>query len=337
MPKPASLPFHDGYLPVGGRHELYVAQYGRADASASLVLHGGPGSGCKLNMLDWFDLAQDRVVLLDQRGAGRSRPGGETGNNRTADLVEDIERVRTHLGLGRVLLVGGSWGGTLALCYAGHYPDAVRGLVLRGVFLASRREAEWFFQDLRAMVPVGWQELTVGWTALQKRNVLQTLIAQLQNVPKQEQREAAHRWGKYEEAVMQAMSGRPAAAVEFDPAWLAKYRIQAHYLGNACFTSPRRLFRCAQRAAGIPAILLHGTRDWICPPENALRLARFMPHAQLRWVANGTHAPSDPAILEALRQAIRDLQDPAPARIAHDPPTAGSNNDEPFNSRRRLP
>lgn len=309
MPERIPLPFHDGYLPVNGGHRLYFAQYGQPDARTSLVLHGGPGSGCKTAMLDWFDLTQSHVVLLDQRGAGRSCPVGETRNNSTADLVEDIERLRAHLGLSRCLLIGGSWGATLALCYAGRYPNAVRGLVLRGVFLASRRELDWFFQSLRVLVPAGWDRLTAGWTALQKRNVLQTLTAKLQSVPWQEQHEAACRWGRYEEMVMQAMTGQDFDPVEFDPRWPAKYRVQAHYFSNACFTSPRLLFRCAQRTVGIPTILLHGTHDWICPPENASRLARFMPHAEMRWIAKGTHAPSDSTIHAALRQAILNLQD----------------------------
>lgn len=308
MPAQTPRPFHEGYLPVGGKHQLYFAEYGQPDARASLVLHGGPGSGCKPSMLDWFDLAQNRVVLLDQRGAGRSIPSGETKCNQTRDLVQDLEQLRAHLNLSRWMVVGGSWGATLALCYAGQYPEVVRALILRGAFLASRREVDWFFQSLKVLVPIGWKNLTMGWTTLQKQNVLQTLIAMLHSVSQQEQQEAARRWGVYEDAVMQKMTGRYSAPPEFDPNWSNKYRVQSHYLGNDCFIRQKLLFRQAQRTAPIPTIVLHGTHDWICPPENAVRLMRFLPHAELRWIARGTHSHADPAIGQALRQAIQDLQ-----------------------------
>lgn len=308
MPKQIPMPFHDGYLSVDGDHQLYFAEYGRHDACAFLVLHGGPGSGCKSSMLDWFDLAQHRVVLLDQRGAGKSFPVGKLDHNRTWDLVEDIEHLRRHLHVPRWMLVGGSWGATLAICYAGRYPDAVRAMVLRGVFLASKKETEWFFQALQAMVPTGWDRLTAGWTTLQKQAVLQTLTAMLHSVSLEEQNEAARRWGEYEEAVMHAMMGGKSEPSTFDAGWVNKYRVQSHYLANACFIDQRLLFRSARRAAQVPTILLHGTHDWICPPVNAMRLSRFMPHAQLRWIEKGTHTPSDPAISAGLRQAIRDLQ-----------------------------
>lgn len=308
MPKKIPLPFNEGYLPVGDGHRLFYAEYGQVGGPASVVLHGGPGSGCKPSMLDWFDLARQRVVLFDQRGAGRSMPSGETRCNRTWDLVDDIERLRRHLAISCWLAVGGSWGATLGLCYAGRYPEALSGLVLRGVFLASRREVAWFFQSLQAMVPDGWAGLTAGWTASQKQHVLQYLTLLLQSDALQEQYEGARRWGEYEDAVMRAMTGSGALPAPFSEAWVAKYRLQSHYLSQSCFLSERTLFRYARRAARVPTIVLHGTHDWICPPENATRLMRFMQHAELRWIENGTHTPSDPAVFEALRRAIHDLR-----------------------------
>lgn len=307
MPHDSATCFHEAHLQVGNGHRVYYAQHGRRDAPAFLVLHGGPGSGCKPSMLEWFDLEQSRVVLLDQRGAGLSTPAGETAHNRTADLVGDIERLRLHLELDDWVLVGGSWGATLALCYADRFPQAVRGLVLRGVFLASRAELAWFFQSLQALVPAGWAALTAGWSRAMKQEVLQTLTTMLHSVSPQEQEEAARRWGNYEEAVMRAMAGQQATDSGYDPAWVRKYRLQSHYLSNGCFLRPCQVFRYARRLRA-PAVLLHGTHDWICPPANAMQLVRFMPGAELRWVTGGAHGPSDPAMLAALRQAIRDIQ-----------------------------
>jgi proline iminopeptidase len=307
MPTHIPLPFNEGWLPVGGGHQLYFAEYGQPAGPAAVVLHGGPGSGCRPSMLEWFDLAQQRVVLFDQRGAGRSIPHGETRRNCTQDLVEDIERLRVHLHISRWLVVGGSWGATLALCYAGRYPQALSGLILRGTFLASRREINWFFQSLRALVPDAWARLTQGWTVSQKAAVLQSLTLLLQSDTLQEQTDGATRWGAYEDAVIRAMTGSGSAAVEFDQSWVGKYRVQAHYLSQGCFVSERELFRCARRTAGIPVIVLHGTHDWVCPPENAVRVMRFMPHAELRWIEQGTHTAGDERVMEALRAAVGDM------------------------------
>jgi len=309
FPEPFPEPLHDGYLPVGDGHRLYFAEYGCSYGPAAVVLHGGPGSSCHAGMLDWFDLSRQRVVLFDQRGAGRSLPAASLAHNRTSDLIQDIERLREHLQIARWMVVGGSWGAALGILYAGRHPERLNALVLRGVFLTSPREMTWFFQSLQASAPEAWAELTSGWRREQKNNVLQFLTALLQNGTVEQQRDAATRWRRYENALMQAMIGASAApgSVEADPAVVAKYVVQSHYLSQGCFTSERKLFRAARNAAAVPAILIHGTRDWICPPENAWRLRRFMPHAELRWINGGTHTPEDAAIKVALTQAIRDL------------------------------
>lgn len=309
MPKIFPAPFHEGFLSVGGGHRLYFAEYGCTDASAAVVLHGGPGSGCSTGMLDWFDLSRQRIVLFDQRGAGRSIPTALLTHNRTPDLILDIERLRQYLNIERWMVVGGSWGAALGILYAGCYPDRLSGLVLRGTFLASPREMTWFFQSLSALVPGAWGRLTCGWKQIQKQDVLQSLISLLHNGTIDEQHDAAERWSGYEDEVLQAMTG---AAVPMSlpsrEARLAKYMLQAHYLSHLCFVTEGRLLRSARRAARVPTIIIHGTHDWICPPENACRLQRFMPHADLRWVANGTHTPSDSAIRTALQQAIHELR-----------------------------
>ncbi len=306
-------PFDQQDLPVGDGHTLYVAQYGNPDGPAAVVLHGGPGSGTQPSVLDWFDLAKQRVVLFDQRGAGRSRPQGGLAGNHTPALVADIERIRAQLGIARWLVVGGSWGATLALLYAGRHVERVSALVLRGSFLASERELQWFFQWLRALVPQGWARLTDGWSDAQQSDVLHTLANALLHGDAAQATNAARRWNDYENAVMSAMAGQldhaAAPATELPPRVLHKYRLQAHYLCNGCFTSEAELSGCAARLAATPVTLLHGTHDLVCPPENALRLAQAMPHARLHWVENGGHTPADARIAAALRQAVAQLAD----------------------------
>ncbi len=308
-----STPFDQFDLPVGDGHSLYVAQYGQPGGPAAVVLHGGPGSGTQPSVLDWFDLSVQRVVLFDQRGAGRSSPQGRLAGNDSRQLVADIERIREHLGIDRWMVVGGSWGATLALLYAGTHAQHVSALVLRGSFLASPREMTWFFQSLRALVPAGWERLTDGWSDAQKADVLRTLADALLAGDAARASDAARRWSDYETAVMDAMAGKldgtGSAPAELPPRVLHKYRLQAHYLSNGCFTSEDALLHLAASLKQTPTILVHGTHDLVCPPENALRLARAMPHAQLRWIANGTHTPADPAIAQGLQTAVAALRD----------------------------
>jgi proline iminopeptidase len=302
------LPFDHGYVVVGGGHQIYFAQYGQPDAPAAVVLHGGPGSGCNPAMLDWFDLSRQRVVLFDQRGAGKSIPLGCVENNCISDLVDDIERLRIKLGIPHWLVVAGSWGTVLALGYAARYSAAVSGMVLRGTFLASARELHWFFQSLHALVPVGWAQLTAGWSLSQRQSVLSTLTDMLLNGTPDQRADAARRWSAYEDAVMGVMLGSSTLPAYRDPDHaIAKYKVQSHYLSQGCFTSERTVFRNARKLKGILVILIHGTHDLVCPPENAIRLMRFLPHAELRWVAKGTHTPSDPLIAAALGTAIHNL------------------------------
>jgi proline iminopeptidase len=306
----SATPFDQQNLPTSDGHTLFVAQYGQPDAPAAVVLHGGPGSGTQPSVLEWFDLTRQRVVLFDQRGAGKSQPHGEIINNDSTKLVADIEMIRERLGIERWMVVGGSWGATLALLYAAQHARRIRAMVLRGSFLASQRELNWFFQSLRAMVPHAWEELTLGWQEEQKQQVLATLGKQLLHGSEQEAEDAATRWGAYEEAVMQAMSGKlalPTTPSKASARTIGKYRLQAHYLLNACFTREADLLGAANALVNTPTVIVHGSHDLVCPPENAARLAKLMPHARLHWVPRGGHTPADPLIAAALREAVLEL------------------------------
>ena len=303
--------FDQQYIATGDGHALYVAQYGKPDAPAAVVLHGGPGSGTQPSVLDWFDLSRQRVVLFDQRGAGLSRPHGEISNNDSHKLVADIELLRTTLGIPHWMVVGGSWGATLALLYAGSHSRQIDALILRGSFLASAREMQWFFQSLSAIVPAGCQRLTHGWSSVEKADVLGKLSGMLLHGDADAASDAARRWSVYEDDIMRIMSG--AAPREDDgnnnaplnARTLGKYRLQAHYLSNQCFTSEEHLLGIATMLVDVPCTIIHGTHDLVCPPENASILARCMPHARLNWVGKGGHTPADPLIAKALSDAIR--------------------------------
>ena len=287
---------------------MYFAEYGAAGAPAAVVLHGGPGSSSNSGMLNWFDLSRQRVVLFDQRGAGRSLPSGLLTDNDTGALILDIERLRRHLHIDRWMVVGGSWGALLGLLYAARYGDQVSSLILRGTFLGSESEMIWFFQSLRALAPHAWNRLTAEWDNKQKQQVLQNLTALLHNGTDEQQQNAAARWNEYENQVMAAMLGMHvdnSPSVVSTHAAVTKYRLQSHFLSQNCFVSQEEI-AAAARQVSVPVTMVHGTHDWICPPENALRLQGLIAHAQLRWVAKASHTPQDPALLAALKQAIAE-------------------------------
>ncbi|RTZ42413.1 alpha/beta fold hydrolase [Candidimonas sp. SYP-B2681] len=301
------IPISEGMLDVGEGHQMYFAQYGRPDAPAAVVLHGGPGSSSRISMLDWFDLTQHRVVLFDQRGTGKSKPSGELRFNTTQNLIADIERLRAFLGISKWVVVGGSWGAMLGVLYAGRHTTSISGLVLRGVFLPGGAQLDWFFRDLQALVPFAWSELTAGMTTEEAISVLATLTHRLHFGTESEGIESANRWSRYENAVMDAMAGKvDSVSANIEAGVLHKYRIQSHYLSQSCFTTESAVFDAARHISA-PVILVHGTHDWICPPANLVRLIDYIPDAEVRWVSRGTHTASDPSIFRALRSAVHDI------------------------------
>lgn len=341
-----SMPLSQGYLQTPDGHQLYYAEFGNERAPAVVVLHGGPGSSSNPAMLDWFDLSRWRVVLFDQRGSGKSLPTGSLEHNTTAHLVADIERLRQHLAISAWTVVGGSWGAYLALAYVASHAVRVRHLVLRGTFLPSRLQLDWFFQQLQALVPEAWNSLTETMSQNEKQSVLQTLTARLLGSEREPMADAAERWRNYENTIMatmmqgriapQARQGQPAEKKQTrqvhgatQPATagvdspgkqgsgqeedgnaaartIHKYRIQAHYLRHTGFIDLPVLL-AQLREVSVQTILLHGTHDWICPAANVYLLQRFLPRVDLRWIPGGTHTPSDPLILAALTETMTGL------------------------------
>lgn len=340
-----SMPLSQDYLQTTDGHQLYYAEFGNIRAPAVVVLHGGPGSSSNLAMLEWFDLRRWRVVLFDQRGSGKSLPTGSLEHNTTAHLVQDIEQLREHLAIATWTVVGGSWGAYLALAYAARHADRIDHLVLRGTFLPSRLQLDWFFQHLQALVPQAWDSLTETMSEDEKQSVLQTLAARLLGSDRKQMSDAAERWSSYENSIMagmmqgkptqQASNGQPAEkkqagaqdaaarqaagaqpgdeAGEREQAQtraaarnIHKYRIQAHYLRHTGFIDLPALL-AQLRQVPVKTTLLHGTHDWICPAANVHLLQRFLPEAELHWVPGGTHTPSDPLILAALTETMARL------------------------------
>lgn len=298
---PPLEPFAEQQLRVQGGHVLHVEQCGNPEGFPALFLHGGPGSRARPLHRRFFDPRFYRIVLFDQRGCGRSRPLGRTEDNTTPHLVEDIEALRSHLGAERVMLFGGSWGATLALAYATAHPQRVAAMVLRGVFLGSRGEVDWYLGGLGELLPQAWQGLAQGEG--------EDLLARYHALISRGDEAAARRWVAYEEAVMALDSGSADVGDVEDPeAILARARVQLHYLAHDCFLEPGELLSGLERIGDTPALIVQGSRDRVCPPGAALEVAKRLPGAELRLVERGGHSAAAPEMAQALRRATDELR-----------------------------
>ena len=302
---PDLLPYAVHRLAVDDRHALYVEECGTAKGIPALFLHGGPGAGCEPYHRRFFDPARYRVVLFDQRGAGRSVPHADLTDNTTWHLVADIERIRERLGIERWLVFGGSWGSTLALAYAQTHPERVSALVLRGIFLCRDDEIRWFYQQgASRLFPDYWADFVAPVAPGDRHDLLGAYHRLLTGADDIARMAAAKAWSTWEGRTATLLPN-PAVVGHFgDPhVALSLARIECHYFVHQAFLRPGQLLEDAGRLAGIPAVIVHGRYDAICPLENAWALHRAMPGSELVIVPDAGHAASEPGIRSALVEA----------------------------------
>ena len=306
----ATEPFDSGFLDVSADHRIYYEQVGKADGAPAVFLHGGPGGGGDVSARRFFDPDVCRAVLFDQRGAGRSRPFASLTDNTTWDLVADIERLRRHLGIERWLVFGGSWGSTLALAYAETHPERVSALVLRGIFLLRRSELLWFYQrGASDFFPDRWAEFVEPIAEGERHDLLAAYHRGLNGGDRKRERSLARRWSVWEAATSSLLADpgreRAFAADEFA---LAFARIETHYFVNGgFFRSENQLLDDVDRIRSIPAVIVQGRYDVICPPVTAFELAARWPEADLRVVPDAGHSAFEPGIAAELIAATKRL------------------------------
>ncbi len=307
---PVQEPYRTGYLRVSPQHEIYYQLGGTPQGLPAMVLHGGPGAGCSPADFGYFDPKKFHVVLHDQRGCGLSRPYGELYENDTRHLVADIEKLRRHLGLGKVLLFGGSWGSTLALAYAETYPENVAAMILRGVFTASRAEIDHFYHGgAGKFFPETYAALQKAVDRPQTLNYPKQLLAKLKSPDARVREQAAWAWTRYESK----LAFLNISDEDIDK-WLNDYNpfafalLENHYMANRCFLAEGQLLKNAGRIAAIPAVIVNGRYDVICPPYTAYRLHKKLPKSKLLIVDASGHSSAEPGIRAALLQAVRDFE-----------------------------
>ncbi|MFU8849787.1 prolyl aminopeptidase [Micromonospora sp. SL1-18] len=309
---PPIEPYATHRIAVGDGHELYVEEVGRPDGVPAVFLHGGPGGGLVPAARRFFDPDRYRVVLFDQRGAGRSTPFGELRANTTGHLVDDLEVIRARLGIDSWLVFGGSWGVTLGLAYAQTHPDRVTGLILRGVLLMRRDERDWFYQGgLRHLQPEEWDRFIAPIPEAERDDVLAAYHRRLHGPDEAEARACAAAWGRWE-AVNSSLRPDPGLLAHFtdERQALPIARILSHYAVHGGFlTGDTQLLDGVDRIRHLPAVIINGRYDLCCPPASAYDLARRWPEAELRIVPDAGHSAAEPGIARELLRATDHFAD----------------------------
>lgn len=303
---PAVEPYASGMLQVDARHRLYWEQSGNPSGMPVLFVHGGPGAGTAPAYRRFFDPRHYRIILFDQRGAGRSAPSAEVVDNTTQHLIDDIEALRRHLGVERWLIFGGSWGSTLALAYGQAHPQRCTGFVLRGIFLFRAAEVAWFIGGMGRLFPEAWRRFAGFIPERERPDLLAAYHRRLMDPAPAVHGPAAESWCSYEEACSRLVprpsppgTGRPSGAA------LAMARIEAHYMMNGGFLPENHLLERLPVLHRHPAIIVQGRYDVVCPIATADDLVRAWPGAEYVVVPDAGHSAMEPGIRAALVAATQ--------------------------------
>jgi proline iminopeptidase len=293
-------PFDQRMLDVGDGHRIYVEQCGNPAGIPVVVLHGGPGGGCSPAMRRYFDPEAYRVVLFDQRGCGRSRPHASVEANTTWHLVADIERIRGVLGIDRWIVFGGSWGATLALVYAEEHPERAAALALRGVFLMTPEELDWFYGGgAGRFFPELWQRFSGLVPEDERHDLIAAYNRRLFCGDILQETRFARAWASWENALASIMNDGVGGDSPADYA-RAFARLENHYFTNGGFLGEKRILDRLDRLADVPGVIVQGRYDMICPPQAAWSLAQGWPKGRLKMIPRAGHALSEPGISSEL-------------------------------------
>ena len=308
---PAIKPYRQHSIAVDDLHTVYIEECGNPDGLPVLVVHGGPGSGCNRDMRRFFDPELYRIILFDQRGSGRSTPHAELKDNNTGKLLEDMEQIRHELGVDQWLLFGGSWGATLSLLYAQKHPDLVKGMILRGTFLCRQEDLDWLYRDgANRVFPDKWKALFDLIPDNEREDILTAYHRLLNGENDLLRMSAAKAWASWE-AHCSTLSTCNKLMNSFNDPHLAlsMARMETHYFVNKGFIEENQILDNMDKISQVPAIIVHGRYDMVCPLENAYALHQKWVSSQLRVIREAGHSSTDQGIIDALIHATQDMAD----------------------------
>lgn len=304
---PEIQPFRQGFLPLDSIHTMYWEESGNPNGVPVVFLHGGPGAGSSPAHRRLFDPSYYRIVIYDQRGAGRSTPLGEIHDNTTIHLINDLELLRQHLGIDHWLVFGGSWGSTLALTYAETHPERCLGLILRGIFLCRKSEIDWFLYGLRNLFPEAWQKLVEPLSEDERHDILAAYYQRLLNPDPEIHMPAARSWGIYEGSCSTLLPN-PSVVNYFasDTVALGLARMEAHYFTHNIFLPENSILNNVHKLRNIPATIVQGRYDAVCPIISADDLHQAWPQAEYIVIDDAGHSVWEPGIQSALIHAMEN-------------------------------
>lgn len=303
---PEIEPYHTEMLPVSDIHTLYVEQVGNPQGRPVVFLHGGPGGGCSTQYRRYFNPEKWRIILFDQRGCGRSTPFAELKENTTWDLVQDIEKIRTHLGIDSWAVFGGSWGSTLALSYSVTHPEKVTAMFLRGIFMLRKKEIDWFYQEGASKIyPDAWEHYLAPIPENERENLVEAYYKRLTSNNPEERKEAAKAWSVWEASTSKLIQDNQMMdAFGTDDFSQAFARIECHYFINSgFFEEDNFLLNNVSKIRHIPSIIVQGRYDVVCPAESAWELHRAWPEAEFHMIQDAGHSLSEKGIAKVLVEA----------------------------------
>ena len=312
---PDIRPYARHRLEVDSTHTLYLEESGNRDGIPVLCIHGGPGAGSEPLHRRFYNPDEYRIILFDQRGAGKSTPHAELNDNTTDHLINDIETIRKFLGIEKWVLFGGSWGSTLALLYAQQYPETVMGMILRGIFLCRQQDFDWFYQEGGAsrIFPDAWEEYVKVIPESERGDMIDAYYKRLTGTDEVGRMHAAKAWSSWEGHCATLRPNHNVLDHFSDPhRALSMARIEAHYFKNKAFIEANQIIDNMSVLENVPGIIVHGRYDMICPLDNAFALYNAWPVSELNVVRDAGHSASDSGIIDGLVRAtdkmIKDLK-----------------------------
>lgn len=306
---PPIEPYSTGFLKLDETHDMYWEQSGNPDGVPLVYFHGGPGGGCSPLMRQFFDPNHYRIILYDQRGSGKSQPLGCLENNTTAHLLADAEKLREHLGIEKWHIYGGSWGSTMALCYAAAYPERCHSMILRGIFLMMQEEIDWFMHGMGKIFPEAWEAFVSPLTEAERKDILGSYYKKLTSADKDEAMEAAISWALYESACASLIPNYQTITTEEQKnKAYAISKIEAHYFVNENFERDYDLLNKVDKFRHIPAIMVQGRYDIVCPIKTAYELHKKWPEIEMVVVPDGGHSSLDYSMRIALVAATEKFK-----------------------------